>query len=97
MASDRPAPDAMNELLDHEDPWARRLTALARRHPGAPPAAGRVLRVKFGYNPNSSSVGSVVSILMWAATAGAVAANVMAAVLAERRGVAPGSEPAGDE
>lgn len=89
--------DAMNELLDHDDPWARRLTALARRHAGTPPAAGRVLRVKFGYNPNSSSVGSVVSILMWAATAGAVAANVMAALLAERRNASGTPDRAGDE
>lgn len=87
----------MNEPLDHDDPWARRLTALAHRHAGAAPASGRVLRVKFGYNPNSSSVGSVVSILMWAATAGAVAANVMAALLAERRNTSRTDHPAGDE
>ena len=45
---------------------------------------GRVLRVKTGYNPNSSSVGSLIpAFLAFAAGAGAaavVAANILNAV-----------------
>ena len=49
---------------------------------------GRVLRVKLGYNPNSSSIGSVVSILMWSAAFGAVVMNVFAALIRREAGAA---------
>lgn len=42
----------------------------ATEHPGEKPA-GRVLRVKWGYNPNSSSIGSgIPAFLAFAAGAG---------------------------
>ncbi|MCA9547664.1 MAG: hypothetical protein KC613_24845 [Myxococcales bacterium] len=71
------------------DPILQALQAAAGDAP--PPPQGRVLAVKLGYNPNSSSVGSVVSLLFWSATAGALALNLTAALLAKRR------EPPGDE
>ena len=41
--------------------------------PVAPPGEGRVLRVKLGYNPNSSSVGSAIpTFLVLAAASGAL-------------------------
>ena len=39
-----------------------------------------VLRVKLGYNPNSSSVGSVVTVLMWSVVLGSTMLNAMAAL-----------------
>ncbi len=32
--------------------------------------AGRILKVKLGYNPNSSSIGSLFSEFLWMASAG---------------------------
>lgn len=52
--------------------------------PEAPALEGRILKIKFGYNPNSSSVGSVVNVLFWTATASALAVNLMSALLAAR-------------
>ena len=40
-----------------------------------------MLRVKLGYNPNSSSVGSVVTVLMWTTVFSSVVLNAMAAVV----------------
>lgn len=66
------------------DPWSRRILDL-RARVGIPASLpGRVLRIKLGYNPNSSSVGSVVSILIWTATFGTIAANVVAALLLDQ-------------
>ncbi len=65
------------------DPW---MNALERSARGASrPLEGRVLRVKLGYNPNSSSVGSVVTVLFWSAAASAAALNLVSALLAKRR------------
>ncbi|MBI4568913.1 MAG: hypothetical protein HY719_11020 [Planctomycetes bacterium] len=36
----------------------------ARLSPGAP-FPGRVLRVKFGHNPNSSGIGTVALVFLW--------------------------------
>lgn len=58
-----------------------------------------VLSVKLGFNPNSSSVGSLVSVLFWSATGAAVLANLVAAALLARRAQAalpaPAVDPAG--
>lgn len=70
------------------DRWLRALGETE----GAAPLPGRVLRVKLGYNPNSSSVGSVVSILFWGAAASAAAVNLVAALLARRREALPPPE-----
>jgi hypothetical protein len=60
-------------------------------------AGGEVLRVQVGFNPNSSSVGSVVQILLWSATVGTIAWQVAGALLRkpadEANPPAPGSEP----
>jgi hypothetical protein len=32
--------------------------------------AGKILKVKLGYNPNSSSIGSLFSAFLWVAAAG---------------------------
>ena len=72
------------------DPWRARLLEAARDTDEIP--TGRVLRVKLGYNPNSSSVGSVVTVLFWSATASAAALNLVAALLARRRAEAVADE-----
>jgi len=54
---------------------------------------GRVLRVKQGYNPNSSSVGSLVPVFLLGSLGAAAASVVLQQVLAEvaqrLRGAAP--------
>lgn len=82
----------------HDDPWQRVLRA-AEGDLGdvEAPRRGRVLSVKLGYNPNSSSVGSVISVLMWTATFGAIALNIVTAIVARdarRPGLPPGDEDA---
>ena len=50
---------------------------------GTPPR-GKILKLKLGFNPNSSSVGTTVVVLLWSlASSGAVLA-LAAAVLAAR-------------
>ncbi len=53
-------------------------------------ARGRVLRVKLGYNPNSSSIGSMIpTFLAWSAGAGGatvIALHVLRAAGVLRRG-----------
>lgn len=89
-----------NDAIDvPRDRWLARLLASA-----APDERGGVLRLKLGYNPNSSSVGSVVTTLLWTATFGAAALNIAAALLRERASTtppvrvgAPSVESEGDE
>ncbi len=85
-----PAPPAAALEQDHV------LAALRAAVPDGtpPPPQGRVLAVKLGYNPNSSSVGSVVSVLFWSATAAAAALNLTAALLAKHRAGPPDAPPA---
>ncbi len=40
---------------------------------------GRILSIRFGYNPNSSSLGAAVQILTWGAALSAVAVISVAA------------------
>ena len=40
--------------------------------------AGRILKIKPGYNPNSSSIGSLFSNLLWIASAGAFLTTLFA-------------------
>ncbi|MFN3199171.1 MAG: hypothetical protein ACE366_12290 [Bradymonadia bacterium] len=89
-----------------EDAWHEALREALRAEgaiePGAP-LPGRILKIKFGYNPNSSSVGSVINMLFWTATASTVAVNLMSALLqarAQRQQVTDGeaaSEPEADQ
>lgn len=59
------------------DPWLRQLAAGSS--PADAPVPGRVLRAKIGYNPNSSSVGSVVTVLVWSATTASVVLSLLQA------------------
>ncbi len=57
------------------------------------PLRGRVLRLKLGFNPNSSSVGTTVVVFLWGLIASGAVMSFTAAVLAHRfrrkgRGVA---------
>jgi hypothetical protein len=62
-------------------------------------ARGRILAIKWGMNPNSSSLGVDVTFLLVGATALAVVTPVIGALLRWRRPVRPdaasGSGPAG--
>ena len=49
------------------------------------PGKGRILAVKWGYNPNSSSLGVDVTFLLLGATAVALATPVSGALLRARR------------
>ena len=53
----------------------------AVRPTAGPPPRGRVLRVKTGYNPNSSSVGTDIPTFLAAAAAGAAALTTVALTL----------------
>ena len=65
--------------------WAQRLQAEAARADGpAPPLPGRILRAKLGYNPNSSSIGSLISVLLWSSAFAAVAINILQGVVARQ-------------
>lgn len=70
-------PDALDLPRDR---WLQRLLGghAASAQPDGP---GRVLRLKLGYNPNSSSVGSVITTLLWTATMGTAALNVATALV----------------
>lgn len=75
------------------DPWQAEILAhRARLGPDASEGRGRVLRVKLGYNPNSSSIGSVVSVLMWTTAFGAIALNVFASLVRREAGLVAGAE-----
>lgn len=79
-------PDALDLPRDR---WLQRL--LGGRVPSEiPDGPGRVLRLKLGYNPNSSSVGSVITTLLWTATMGTAALNVATALV---RRAAEGAPP----
>ncbi len=65
-----------------DDRWMERLIEAGE---GSEPLKGRVLRVKLGFNPNSSSVGSLVTVLFWSAAAGTMALNLVSAALAKRK------------
>jgi len=51
---------------------------------GTPPRRGRVLKLKLGFNPNSSSVGTTVVVFLWSLVASGAVLAVAAAVLAHR-------------
>ena len=50
----------------------------------APPARGKVLKLKLGFNPNSSSVGTTVVVFLWSLVASGAVVAFAAAVLAHR-------------
>lgn len=58
------------------------------------PLRGRVLKLKLGFNPNSSSVGTTVVVFLWTLVASGAVLSLTAAVLANRfRRRRPGGEP----
>lgn len=42
---------------------------------------GKILKVRLGYNANSSSLATIVTVFMWGATAAVIVVNMVAAVL----------------
>ena len=50
------------------------------------PLAGKILTLKLGFNPNSSSVGTTVVVLLWTAASSGAVLSLVAAVLAHRLG-----------
>lgn len=50
----------------------------------APPRRGKVLKLKLGFNPNSSSVGTTVVVFLWSLVASGAVVALAAAVLAHR-------------
>ena len=61
----------------------------------APPARGRVLRLRMGFNPNSSSVGTTVVVFLWSMIGCASVLAATAGLLAHRLARAAG--PDGDD
>lgn len=58
------------------------------------PRRGRVLKVKLGFNPNSSSVGTTVVVFLWTLVASGAVLAFTSAVLAyrfRRKAVVPGA------
>jgi hypothetical protein len=69
-------------------------TAAAPRAP-----RGKVLKLKLGFNPNSSSVGTTVVVFLWSLVASGAVLALASAVLAHRfhrRRAADPAAPAGD-
>src|SRR5262245_44170908 len=50
----------------------------------APPARGKVLKLKLGFNPNSSSVGTTVVVFLWSLVASGAVVALASAILAHR-------------
>ena len=59
---------------------------LASADASARPLRGRVLKLKLGFNPNSSSVGTTVVVFLWTLVASGAVLSFAAAVLAHRFG-----------
>jgi len=38
---------------------------------------GKVLKIKLGYNPNSSSIGSLITTFLWSSMLGLIAINFL--------------------
>ena len=74
--------------------WER----LAREAPtnDGRPSKGKVLAVKLGYNPNSSSIGTATSVLLWGMLAGYTLFNLLSAIVLSRTATDPDTEPRRD-
>ncbi|MFH1762226.1 MAG: hypothetical protein ABIA63_14095 [bacterium] len=46
---------------------------------------GKILKVKTGYNPNSSSIGVYVDIFVWGTAAAALVINLIGALIDSRK------------
>ncbi len=72
---------------------------LASADASAVPRRGKLLKLKLGFNPNSSSVGTTVVVFLWSLVASGAVLAFTAAVLAhrfQRRRAASGSPPGPD-
>ena len=87
-------PDALRALIP-----ALGSAGLAQAAADAPPREGRVLKLRLGFNPNSSSVGTTVVVFVWSMVASGAAFALVAGVLAHRfareRPPGEGAAPAG--
>lgn len=94
MREPEPCPPPLGATLPLDDVGALMEALSHTSHPGpeAPPGAGRVLRVQLGYNPNSSSLGTSVVMLLWGVAGTTV---VLQAVLATLLARAAGPRPPG--
>jgi hypothetical protein len=57
---------------------------LEREDAAARPLRGKILKLKLGFNPNSSSVGTTVVVLLWTIVGSSAVLGLAAAVLAQR-------------
>ena len=57
---------------------------LASAPAAASPPRGKLLKVRLGFNPNSSSVGTTVVVFLWSLVASGAVLSLAAAVLAHR-------------
>ena len=57
---------------------------LASAAAASPPPRGKLLKLKLGFNPNSSSVGTTVVVFLWSLVASGAVLSLTAAVLAHR-------------
>jgi len=57
---------------------------LATAGAATPPLRGKVLRLKIGFNPNSSSVGTTVVVFLWSLVASGAVLALTAAILTHR-------------
>lgn len=57
---------------------------LANQPADRTPARGRILKLRLGFNPNSSSVGTTVVVLLWSLAASGAVVAVVSAILAKR-------------
>jgi hypothetical protein len=71
-------PDALRRLVP-----SLGAAGLDRAEADRPPR-GRVLRLRLGFNPNSSSVGTTVVVFVWSMIASSAALALAAGVLARR-------------
>ncbi|MEK7866172.1 MAG: hypothetical protein AAB434_05770 [Planctomycetota bacterium] len=61
--------------------------------PSGKPSRGKVLAVKLGYNPNSSSIGTATSVLLWGMLAGYTLFNLLSAIVISRASTESEGEP----
>jgi hypothetical protein len=57
---------------------------LAQAEASERPPRGKILKLKLGFNPNSSSVGTTIVVLLWSAVASGAVMALAGAVLSYR-------------
>ena len=69
-------------------------TSLGTAAAATPPGRGKVLKLRLGFNPNSSSVGTTVVVFLWSLVASGAVMALTSAVLAYRFRRKPTAEDA---